>query len=69
MTTGQYMTVSELSKVLKVARYRIYEWVRDNQIPHLRTVGRILFDPNEIEAWLRRARKESEIRQAACFAE
>lgn len=56
MTTKQYLTVNEISKLLKVARYRVYEWVKADQIPYLRTVGRILFDPGEIEQWLRRER-------------
>lgn len=62
MTKKSYLTVSEISKVLKVARYRVYEWVKADQIPYLRTVGRILFDPGEIEQWLKRERmrKDSE---------
>lgn len=59
MTAKQYLTVSEVAKLLKVARYRVYEWVKADQIPYLRTVGRILFDPNEIEEWLRRERMGS----------
>lgn len=59
MTAKQYLTVSEVARLLKVARYRVYEWVKADQIPYLRTVGRILFDPNEIEEWLRRERADS----------
>lgn len=60
MTAKQYLTVSEVARLLKVARYRVYEWVKADQIPYLRTVGRILFDPSEIEQWLRRERMGSE---------
>lgn len=60
MTAKQYLTVSEVARLLKVARYRVYEWVKADQIPYLRTVGRILFDPDEIEQWLKRERMGSE---------
>jgi len=65
MPEREYLTASEVAKLLKVARYRVYEWVRDHQIPHLRTVGRILFDAIEIEAWLRRERGERQQEQSA----
>lgn len=55
----QYLTPRDIARRFNVARYRVYEWVRDGQIPYLRTVGRILFDPAEIENWLRRDRNES----------
>lgn len=58
MKQKQYLTALALAQHLDVDRYRVYEWVRDGQIPYLRTVGRILFDPDEIEQWLRRDRKE-----------
>lgn len=69
MTAKHYLTVSEISRVLKVARYRVYEWVKADQIPYLRTVGRILFDPNEIEQWLKRERKGSEQETNQAFSQ
>lgn len=58
MKQKQYLTPINLAQHLNVDRYRVYEWVRHGQIPYLRTVGRILFDPDEIEQWLRRDRNE-----------
>lgn len=60
MRSNSYITAHDVARKLGVARYRVYEWVRDGQIPYLRTVGRILFDPVEIEQWLRRDRKDSD---------
>ena len=54
--TKNLLTTSELARFLGMARYQIYDWVRNEQIPYLRTVGRILFDREEIEKWLRRHR-------------
>lgn len=59
MQSQRYMTPNEVARLLNVARYRVYAWVRDEKIPYLRTVGRILFDSEEIEQWLRRDRKDS----------
>lgn len=59
MIQRKYITVRDVAELLNVDRYRVYEWVRDGQIPYLRTVGRILFDPDEIDAWLRRERSAS----------
>lgn len=53
---NSYLTPRDVAKLLGVDRFRIYAWVRDGQIPYLRTVGRILFDPEEIDQWLRRDR-------------
>lgn len=58
MQSQRFMTTNEVARLLNVDRYRVYQWVRDNKIPYLRTVGRILFDPNEIETWLRRERRK-----------
>lgn len=60
MQSQRYMTPNEVARLLNVARYRVYAWVRDEKIPYLRTVGRILFDPKEIEQWLRRDRDANE---------
>lgn len=69
MLEKEYLTSREVAQKLKVARYRIYEWVRDDKIPYLRTVGRILFDPVEIEQWLKRERMGSEQKAFETFSE
>lgn len=54
------LTVKQVSTLIGVNRYRIYEWVRNNQIPHLRTVGGVRFDQGEISKWLKRHRNKKD---------
>lgn len=56
------LTVKQISNLIGVNRYRIYEWVRTNQIPHLRTVGGVRFDQGEISKWLKRHRNKKDER-------
>ncbi len=58
--TKKFLTTQDLAKLLGVARYRIYEWIRDDEIPYLKTVGRFLFDGEEVENWLKRHRQKKE---------
>ena len=52
----QLLNVQEMTKKIGVNKYRVYEWIRENKIPYLKTVGGIRFDPDEIDEWLRRHR-------------
>jgi len=48
----------ELAQNLSISPQTLYAWARKKKIPHFRLgggarVGRILFDPQEIEKWLK----------------
>ena len=53
MQSQQYMTPNDVAKLLNFARCHVYACVRADKIPYLRTVGRVVFDPGEIEQWFR----------------
>lgn len=46
------MTVSEIAEELQVSTTMIYTMVRQNEIPHIKVRGRILFHRATIEKWL-----------------
>lgn len=46
------MTVSEIAEELQVSTTMIYTMVRQNEIPHVKVRGRILFYRPTIEKWL-----------------
>ena len=50
--------VREIAKRIGVSRFIIYEWVREEKIPYLKTVGGLRFDPVEIDGWLKRHRQD-----------
>jgi len=48
----KYLTVDELSEMLRVKRQTVYVWITKRQIPSISLGGRTLFDENEILAWV-----------------
>lgn len=46
------MTVDEIAEELQVSTTTIYTMVRQNEIPHIKVRGRILFHRATIEKWL-----------------
>lgn len=47
------LTPQEVANLLGVSRETIYTMTRENQIPHFRVRGRIMFNKEIIEAWTR----------------
>lgn len=43
----------EVANLLGVSRTTIYTMARENQIPHIKVRGKILFNREVIEAWTR----------------
>ena len=48
----RFYTLSEIARYLGVNESLIYIWISKNQIPHIKMVGRIIFDITEINRWL-----------------
>lgn len=46
------LTVEEVSQVLGVSQSTIYTMARENEIPHKKVRGRVLFHKPTIERWL-----------------
>lgn len=47
------LTVKEVAKLLSVSTATIYTMARQNEIPHFKIRGRIMFNRDLIEAWTR----------------
>lgn len=47
------LSVNETAKLIGVSKTTIYAMTREEQIPHIRVRGRILFHRETIEHWLR----------------
>lgn len=46
------ISADELAQAIGVNRWRIYELVRQGQLPHVRLGLTVKFDPTKIAAWL-----------------
>lgn len=47
-----YLSVIEAGKYLKLARSTLYTYVYDNKIPHIKIGERVLFDEDDLNAWI-----------------
>ena len=47
-----YLSVIEASKYLRLARSTIYTYVYDRKIPHIKIGERIVFDEDDLNAWI-----------------
>lgn len=47
------LDVKELCSLLGISQSTVYDMVRQNELPHFRVRGKILFNRNVIEAWTR----------------
>ncbi len=50
------LTVDELSELLKISRNRIVLMAKRGNIPAILVLGKLRFDANEIEKWLKENR-------------
>jgi len=58
------INVSELAQVLGVSIQTIYTWVSQRRLPFVKVGRRTMFNPEEIERWIKmRSRRETEYRQ------
>jgi excisionase family DNA binding protein len=53
----QLVRADELAKKWSVPKVTIYTWVRRGILPHIRLGKCILFDPDEINAWITARKK------------
>jgi excisionase family DNA binding protein len=47
------ISAEEQAKNLSVSPKTLYSWAKQRKIPHVRLEGRVLFDPVEVEGWLK----------------
>jgi len=48
-----YFTVSEIADHIRKSKSSIYKLVMDKKIPHFKVGGTLLFDPIEVDSWVR----------------
>jgi excisionase family DNA binding protein len=57
---SNYLTVTEVAKLLRQKPRTIYAWVADRRIPHYKPGRALLFDPDEIDRWVKKHSREQE---------
>jgi excisionase family DNA binding protein len=50
--TNRYYNIEEVSKALHLAKPTLYAYVNKKKIPHIKLGGKLLFQKDEIAAWL-----------------
>ncbi len=51
---SQFLKVPEVAKLLNISTTSLYAWVRAKRVPYTRVTREILFDPDELQAWIER---------------
>ena len=57
MVEKRKYNVSELAHYLRVSKWTIYKLVSHDKIPHTHIGSRLIFDSEEIDAWLQEDRR------------
>ena len=55
------LSVNQLADILGLKKITIYEWVRINKIPFIKLGKRVLFQPSDVEEFIKTNRKEAVI--------
>ncbi len=58
-STRNLIDVKDAARMLGLARSTLYEWARFRRVPHIRLGDRLLFDPADLQAFVRRRRVPS----------
>jgi len=53
---GDFLTVNEVSQILKITKGSVYNIASARQIPYFKKCGRLYFDRKEIDEWIRQDR-------------
>lgn len=53
---GDFLTVNEVSQVLKISKGAVYNMTSTRLIPFFKKCGRVYFDRSEIDVWIRQDR-------------
>jgi len=51
---NRLLTMTEVSELTRLSTATLYAYVATNKIPHLKLGSRTMFDPAELEKWLRK---------------
>lgn len=49
---AQFMTISELAKIVPLSASQLYRLAQLKQVPHLKIGARIFFEPEAIQQWI-----------------
>jgi excisionase family DNA binding protein len=47
-----FLNIEDVSKMLNIAKSTLYNYVRNNQIPHIKIGGIILFSNSDLLLWI-----------------
>ena len=65
---GDFLTVSDVSQMLKISKGAVYNMTSTRQIPFFKKGRRVYFDKKEIDEWIRQDRRKT-IKQLQVEAE
>ena len=65
---GDFLTVNDVSQMLKISKGAVYNMTSTRQIPFFKKCGRVYFDRKEIDEWIRQDRFKT-IKQLQAEAE
>ncbi len=52
MNQNQLMTIDEVAQYLRVKKRTVYDWLKKDKIPAIKTVGQWRFKKETIDSWL-----------------
>ncbi|HOY10728.1 MAG TPA: helix-turn-helix domain-containing protein [Candidatus Omnitrophota bacterium] len=52
MDSNQLMTIDEVALYLRVKKRTVYDWLKKDKIPAIKTVGQWRFKKETIDSWL-----------------
>lgn len=58
----KYVGVSEIADMLSVSRQTIYDWRKDLSMPYIKVRRKVLFDIEQVKAWLSEHAVQGKIR-------
>jgi excisionase family DNA binding protein len=61
MITEQLMTIDEVAQYLRVKKRTVYDWLKKEKIPAIKTVGQWRFKKDMIDSWLEAQQREEAI--------
>jgi len=56
---NEFLTVDDISQTLSISKGTVYNMTSDQMIPHFKRGGRLYFDKEEIDAWIRNDRRKT----------
>jgi excisionase family DNA binding protein len=57
-----FLNVEDVSKMLNISKSTLYNYIRNNQMPHIKIGGIILFSKSDLFSWLNSKKVEEKVK-------